>query len=300
MKDSLNHKTSVNIEIKDNKVIKKAQSEDFLYQIRWFLELPNELRDLIPKVYSFSLEEKFIELEYYPEGSIDKYFVHGNYQIIQNALLFLDNIIDRFSKYKKTANSEDIYNMYYVKTVERLNKLKQIGDQEIRDILQREYIYINEERMFGISKIIELSKKYVDKFIINEYQLIHGDLCFNNILKSNQSFVLIDPRGMFGNTFMYGDVKYDIAKISHSLLGGYDFIMFDKFKLLRNEGYILEYPKTNIRIPKLQHIHIDANIRYIEAHLFLSMTPLHIYNLERVKAMLINGIRLFNLYSIYL
>lgn len=301
MKDLTNHKVTVQL-IRDGGKIKKiANSDDFVDQIRWFIELPADLKDLIPEIYEYSTDQKFIVMKYYPEGSLDKYFVNNNTEIILQALTFLDNVIERFSKYTKIANQEDLIDMYLNKTIRRLEKLNSIGDDEIRKILSKEYIEINDEKMYGIPKIIDISKNHIDKLMIDNYTIIHGDLCLNNILKDGVSFKLIDPRGKFGDTFMYGDPRYDMAKISHSIFGGYDHIMFNKFKLIREEdGYNLDLNIPRLSLPALEYIYIDEVVRYIESLLFLSMTPLHMTDPEKVKAMLINGISIFNHYYIYL
>ena len=60
----------------------------------------------------------------------------------------------------------------------------------------------------------------------------HGDLCFSNMILSEaeDSIVFIDPRG--GDSFR--TPYYDLAKISHSLLGGYDHIINNKASICFN------------------------------------------------------------------
>ena len=67
-------------------------------------------------------------------------------------------------------------------------------------------------------------------------QLIHGDLCFNNILCDPvfTSICLIDPKVKPKDIDLpngYGDSRYDFAKFLHSLLGNYDSIVNNMFKL---------------------------------------------------------------------
>ena len=53
----------------------------------------------------------------------------------------------------------------------------------------------------------------------SEFSVIHGDPCFTNILiEETYNFMrLIDPRGSFGSFDIYGDSRYDLAKIFHSM-----------------------------------------------------------------------------------
>ncbi len=63
--------------------------------------------------------------------------------------------------------------------------------------------------------------------------VIHGDLCLSNILYDLRSRIckLIDPRGSFASAGIYGDVRYDVAKLFHSVYGLYDFIVNDLFQI---------------------------------------------------------------------
>ena len=54
----------------------------------------------------------------------------------------------------------------------------------------------------------------------------------SNILYDLNSgvFKLIDPRGIWGSS-ENGDIKYDIAKLRHSISGEYDYIIGDLFNI---------------------------------------------------------------------
>lgn len=302
MRESSNHRVDKIIDVDERRgiLIKKSRSKDLIDQIDWFINLPSNLKWMIPAIYNYNKEgeEYSISMEYILEGSLDRSFVSGKIEDIERGLEFTEYVLSEFSRYRTESKESDFVNMYYKKTYSRLRDLKDMGDREIVEIIDAPYITINNQRMIGIPKILEDSRSKVERMIDREYHIIHGDLCFNNILIFGKSFRLIDPRGRFGDTKMYGDPKYDIAKLSHSLLGKYDFIMFDKFEV-RREGtnqYSLSFPDVKFT-PKINRFikeRIDDRIRFIEAHLFLSMTPLHMPYRERVKAMLLNGIFIYN------
>ena len=67
---------------------------------------------------------------------------------------------------------------------------------------------------------------------VKEYNVIHGDPSFSNSLvdKDNQIW-LIDPRGSFGKTKIYGDKRYDWAKLYYSAVGNYDSMNSKKFSV---------------------------------------------------------------------
>ena len=79
-------------------------------------------------------------------------------------------------------------------------------------------------------------KKILKNYLNNKISFIHGDFCFSNILFKNigekTSVKLIDPRGSFGKFLNMGDMYYDLAKLRHSLNGAYEYIIYDKFKIL--------------------------------------------------------------------
>jgi hypothetical protein len=115
----------------------------------------------------------------------------------------------------------------------------------------------------------------------------HGDPCFSNILysKTNQFLKLIDPLGASSEDELYTDPYYDIAKLSHSVLGNYDFINHGKFDIKVDEALGLrievEDPPPPWTAPmfldKLEKFGFDPTLtRLFEVSLFISMLPLHI------------------------
>jgi len=64
----------------------------------------------------------------------------------------------------------------------------------------------------------------ISKFLPTEYHLIHGDPNFSNIIvQPDETLALIDPRGYFGSTKLFGPKDYDIAKYMYACSG------YDKF-----------------------------------------------------------------------
>jgi hypothetical protein len=100
--------------------------------------------------------------------------------------------------------------------------------------------------------------------------LSHGDLCLSNILfVENVSMVkFIDPRGATNPKDLYLDEYYDLAKLSHSILGGYEKIIYNKTTKTKSlEVIFLDYLKNKGICLEL--------LRVYEASLFLSMIPMH-------------------------
>ena len=144
----------------------------------------------------------------------------------------------------------------------------------------------------------------------SKLHLIHGDFCFNNILCDPlyTAIRLIDPRGESDPKGIYppgyGDSRYDLVKLFHSIGGHYDSIVNNLFKLQWQSSTELN---LDLYIPNhqsflagaFQDIFMPAQLSKQELHiltasLFFSMLPLHSEDLERQLALAASGIFLLN------
>lgn len=135
---------------------------------------------------------------------------------------------------------------------------------------------------------------------------VHGDLCFSNILFDFRagSIKLIDPRGTDaeGRPSAYGDRRYEVGKLAHSVLGLYDHIVAGYFELAA-DGQALRLRLLAERCAPLQRLFLGTSFagrRPVEwdcyplmVVLFLSMLPLHADSPLRQQALMANGIRLY-------
>jgi hypothetical protein len=73
--------------------------------------------------------------------------------------------------------------------------------------------------------------------------VMHGDFCFGNILYDSRVHRLkvIDPRGYVsaGCPSIYGDGRYDLAKLSHSIVGRYDHLIAGCYEARSRDPYDL-------------------------------------------------------------
>jgi hypothetical protein len=135
---------------------------------------------------------------------------------------------------------------------------------------------------------------------------LHGDFCFSNILFDFRAgrVKTIDPRGTdaLGRPSRFGDLRYDLGKLAHSVLGLYDFIVAG-FYLLQAEGQDLAFRVLSERCLPVQRLFIHTQFAgrppaQWQCHpamvlLFLSMLPLHADDPRRQQALMANGIRLY-------
>lgn len=272
--------------------------EKLIDEINWLQAIPKELKSYTPNIYDYSKDPlaPFVEMEFYSYPSLDESFVSARFDFDVWEKLFdkMFRLIRTAGKYTVTDPdlSTDLREMYLTKTLERLDALDRSplweGPNGLDQIRQR------------LPEVLE--KRQVLK--TDRFQVIHGDLCLGNILYDAKHGLikLIDARGRFGRYSIYGDVHYDLAKLSHSILGHYDFIMSDRFKVedgalrLKTSPYHETVGAIFRKYVQREGFDLDR-IRLIESLLFLSMVPLHRENPERQMAMLLQGMRLFEAHA---
>ena len=290
-------------------ITKRGRNRQKLIQeINWYLNMPQELKIFAPRLldYTITARSASYKTEFYGYQTLADIFVFG-YQNLQTWKIIINRlfeVMDLFKKYKSQLPYQYYREMYYRKTIDRITRLEK--EPFWKHLLNREKIIINGEEFSNIKaflhKIEKATYKMNDK---KEMCFIHGDLCLSNILfdLNSRVFKFIDPRGSFGQMSVYGDLKYDLAKLRHSFSGFYDFISSDLFKI-EQKGNKFEFQiynePSNQEIAKYFDQTLTAKgyslekIKFIEALLFLSMIPLHSDNQERQIAMYLTGLQLIN------
>jgi hypothetical protein len=270
--------------------------------------LPNEMKGWFVTPYDLVINESgasySMERLNIPDMALQ--WIHGS--ILSSDLnIFLDKIFFFINSRPKRKINKDKYmkrftNLYYLKILERIKNLKE----------RPEYAKINLLIKGGTNykTIDDILKKYEElyrKVSINEIDFSevigHGDLCFSNILYDKNSNIMkfIDPKGALNEEELWVDPYYDLAKLSHSIFGCYDYINNEMFSVVLNSECKME---LNIECPDIsgyQKIFFDKllsynfdifRIRLCETSLFLSMLPLHIENLRKVFGFILNAINI--------
>ncbi|WP_341368639.1 hypothetical protein [Yoonia sp. BS5-3] len=138
--------------------------------------------------------------------------------------------------------------------------------------------------------------KALDDFTGSTLAFSHGDPCLSNILFDARIGLLrlIDPRGALERADAMMHPLYDIAKLSHSILGGYDFVNNGLFSVEVNSDLALELnlhrggAATWIGAAFQKRLAAEGwdyqQVRAVEASLFLSMLPLHLDHPRKLLA----------------
>lgn len=279
----------------------------------WFGNLPSGLKRFCPQLVESGDDEfgrAYYVTEYLPIPPLNEVFVHG-----KNPIFYWDKIFSLCSKfllacsgYDEITNTNLESNNYLLgnKTWQRLEVFCNQSDYPGIDGLN----VINGREIKSIRCIVQdclarISNSDAVKGIL------HGDFCFSNILFDSRldNIKVVDPRGLNegGEITSYGDLRYDLAKLTHSVIGLYDFILAGAFDL----DYVLNEDQSNFNLL----IHTDERIKAIQevymarffwgntspkstipltVLLFLSMLPLHSDDRKRQLALLANAMRLYS------
>ena len=276
-------------------------------EINWYKNIPDEIVELTPKIVDLKISNNpFLKLEYIGLPTLAEIWLYSEFsndfwfKIIEK---FFETL-DKFNKYSENVTLQEYNSIYFEKTVERVNELIN-SDNLFKKIFSQEFIFINGKKFRNWHLIKDQLELKINKLFDKEDNcLIHGDLCYSNILydSKNKNFKLIDPRGKWGHD-VYGDIKYDVAKIRHSIVGGFDTITNGLYSAIYDEmdGIITDVykPKNYDDVCEKLDLRIKERwdldkIKIIEGLLFISMLPLHKDHFERQLALYSIGIQRLN------
>lgn len=313
-------------------IIKSSTNPKLKDEIDFMLNLPEEMIVYFPRILDYNSDKTWVEMEHYPYDDLSYLFFSDNlnltkgsinyfvYKVIMFLIQYLDvakqlkyNQKNKFGLDTNVQNLLDCLSMYQIKTETEYHKL--IKNFPIfAQIHDHPKIIINGTPYINFSQLWRLDKPYKEKMYeglnTQDFNFIHGDLCFSNILMGCNNkpdkcgFKLVDPRGSFGSNKYYGDIYYDLAKLAHSVHGGYEWIINDKFILSHTGDYSeFEYELLNQQnksyIEDLFRTKIFSGydmrkINIIQGLIFIGMAARHFDSSRRQLAMYITGVKLLN------
>ncbi|MDR9381797.1 MAG: hypothetical protein RI560_09040 [Natronomonas sp.] len=313
---SLNVREFNEVDVTTNTIRKTSDNTEALRaEIEWYEKLPQKLRPYVPQVYDYSKSrsDPYVTMEYVGYPTLSDIYMYGTHglHLWSNVYDALFDILDRFGEYRFESADADIedalWRMYYRKTVDRLDRVR--GDAKLKPFFGEEII-INGEPYPAVNAILNDLETVLSKSsLLNlEYlTVVHGDLCFPNVLFDVRNNIpkLIDPRGEFGPYAIYGDYRYDLAKLRHSVAGHYEFIINDKFDVTVDaDDCAVSYGTFSDDVHDRRKSLFDeqlarrypgdvSDVQLLESLLFLSMVPLHGDIVRRQQCMLATGIEKF-------
>lgn len=191
------------------------------------------------------------------------------------------------------ANANSYYKAYVAKTFDRLEKVR-----ELVPFANDKTVVVNGKRCRNIFFHRDEVEKLVAAYVPDKFCFIHGDCTFSNImLRSNRTPVLIDPRGYFGQTELYGDPAYDWAKLYYSIVGNYDQFNLKRFQLDIQEREVLLSIESNhwedmeeIYFSQLSQDVTPRQIKLFHAIIWLSLTTYAWEDYDSICGAFYNGL----------
>lgn len=292
--------------------------DEILYYIKLRKNHPKE-SVFFPRLMNYSeplIPDFWMDIELYSYPNVGSY-LFGNNMMPSWSEFFISlrNILSSWSqihpldKWSDKEIHDAAYDMYITKTEREYNNFytgwKDKFDSLFIDQVRTHTLYINNKEYSMFEVIWPQVKAYITKNMLTfTPSLIHGDCCFSNILYGDDKNIIrfIDPRGSFGKLGNYGDIRYDVAKLYHSVDGTYEAFITDKFTVnARGNLYELTIKSDNEldwALNEFEYVFFPGyskkEIKIIQGCIFIGMCARHYDSLERQRAMYLTGIRLLN------
>lgn len=287
--------------------IDKIKSEYNFYYL-----LPDNMKMWFVQPYDYKEENGMASytMERFHMTDIAIRFVHGavsteELKDILDKLFYF--IRQRTTKSVSTEEAKAIADELYVeKLLVRMEDLKKLSEYEqFEHMIQMGTKYDSLQQV--TDKYLELYEKLNTARMNREkgnsvLAVGHGDLCFSNILYNKEASILklIDPKGAQSEDELYTDPYYDLAKLSHSICGCYDFFNSGLYqisvdRMMHCNLTIDTNPSAYIGIFKsyLEQNGYDYKlVRLYEASLFLSMLPYHMDQPGKVFGFILNAMHI--------
>lgn len=290
---------------KKSKDKKKMKME---YSFYWLL--PERMKNWMVMPFDYKEYDDYASytMERLPMTDIAIRWTHGAIDI-QEFKNIMEKVFYFFNTREEKEVNKDIYettakSLYLDKVEERIKKLKKLDEfEQIAGLIK------NGTKYDTIDEIFEDYKRLYSKIAIknlkhDKYKSVigHGDVFFANMLYSKEVNLLklIDPKGALKEEELWTDPYYDIAKLSHSICGNYDFFNTSSYDINvdRNMSLELSIHFDNTEYKEIFKKYLEINgynyniVRLYETSLFLSMLPLHIDNPHKVLGFVLNAINI--------
>jgi hypothetical protein len=294
-------------------VTKSSQQKNKIEsEINWYMSIPENMRIYTPQFLGRVQSKDIVgcKLEYMYLPTLSELYIYGAlpaYQwrsILKQSLEFM-----RYCNNIKPPSSHDSSREDYPSRF--FNSLVQKSHKRLIDFIKQRGWSINQTiELNGVSTpplitVLDDLISLIPPTKSEDICLWHGDLFFGNMFYDFRAkrLKVVDPRGGYdlNHKSVYGDWRYDAAKIAHSIFGHYDLIIANRFNLNKLNKYSYEYeiPKNcqsilvendYIKVIGEYKKLISIEVKAMMGLLFLSMLTLHSENELRQDALLCNGL----------
>lgn len=263
----------------------------------WYEKAKSFNISVLPKIYNVSpLKMEYVRGENIYDGKYSKKEKESILKVVVDSLKSLHGA--------ETIPSDtfSLKEAYYNKTMKRLAKI-----EDLVPFARDKEITINGKKCRNVFYYKRELEHRLERLKCGHFSFIHGDCTFSNLMiRENGEPVLIDPRGYFGYTKLFGDERYDWAKLYYSIIGNYDLFNLGKFRLEIGGGYgaensSLPYGEVLLEIDSngwedmekvfFEMIQFDPyEIKLLHAVIWLSLTTYTWQNYDSICGAFYNGL----------
>ena len=228
------------------------------------------LYPLTPRIVNSS--DNFMVMEKIDGIILSEYYQYGE---IYNLLTWAKNNL-WINENKNDEYKNNCLHFYFNKTINRINDISFLNKTKEINIINGINTGTINELMRQISTL--------DILLTDTFYYFHGDFILDNIIKTNNSYILIDWRHEFDNQIMYGDIYYDLAKLRHNIIFNHKNILQNLFDVVYNNDNITVDLKCNyFLIQQLtdydkfinEHNFNLKKIKIITSIIWINMSPLY-------------------------
>lgn len=287
---------------------RSADKKKMKMEYAYYWLLPESMKSwmVMPYDYHETADGASYTMERMPMTDVAIRWTHGAVdenelrRILDKVFYFFNHRVQKkVPKEEYQKNADDLYLNKLDKRVADLKKLPEYEELARLIAVGTEYATIDEivVRYKALYDKLMRTKKVPMVSVVG-----HGDVFFANMLYSKELNLLrlIDPKGALEEKDLWMNPYYDVAKLSHSICGNYDFFNTGSYAINFDKNMQLELAVHTdntgaVRIFK-EYLAINgydyALVRLYEASLFLSMLPLHIDNPHKVFGFILNAINI--------
>lgn len=245
-----------------------------VYERDWYEKAKDLGIAILPEIYNMSP----LQMEYIKGKNI----YNGTYSRKEKEYI-LEMLVGELKKLHSVetipADTFSLKEAYYNKTMKRLSRI-----EDLVPFAREKEITVNGKRCRNIYYHRRELESRLERLQCDHFAFIHGDCTFSNLMvRENGAPVLLDPRGYFGYTRIYGDELYDWAKLYYSVVGNYDPFNLDRFRLEIGGGY----GRTDSKLPYGEvSLQIESNGWEDMEQRFFELTQTNPYEIRLLHAVI--------------
>lgn len=280
-------------------IVRKSSTnpEKLEAEILFYVNAPTYMKRLLPKLHEYSETFSWYEMENIEYKTVTEIVTQRELSAEQWTRLFF-LLGELLSECKGKYGRSDFTDLYQILIHKAIVRARETENVELRDIFFIGSV-VNGKRMTGLADLL-IENSGVLFRVDKKISVLHGDLCFSNILVNDEitDMRLIDPRGGFDSPSIYGPAVYDVAKMAQSVYSWYDKIIEGQYQLertgseylLTTQGVDWSPAASSAFSSILDFVDISKESAIVLSGLMLAGTPtLHLDDGERAVALALNA-----------